>query len=1374
MNILSDLAGLDAEGITVWAEDGKLKYACGPEPLPDFLREKLLELKSGVLKFWEESTVIPREMSGLQQAYWLGESTAFDQHSAAYLHLVFSGDLPDRLALEEAMEKLVQRHPPLGYTLDRSYPLFKVATRRPTLEWLQIAPDSRADRADASSNLVCTVPSLESESPLWKLIVIDNGVQKCLHGLFRLALFDAYSIHVVMDELIRIAKGEQLSNIGDDYDHRSFRHHEFHIKRSRVRARRYWQEKIGTLPAPASLPLADPARLEKQNIDRRFVEHRCLISQEDYTTLKGFAKHSQVSVNAVLITCYLATLSRWSESRPVCASVMYSQRDHLPEQHRRCIGNFGNLLLVGLPVQNLAFSELACQVQSDLFQAMNNAAYDGVSVIRDWRARHEFARHGGEPPMPFVFSTLLGMALRKYELRQIGHTMKTPQIWIDAQAFENEKGLVLSWDELEGVFSPGMVEQMFQYFTGWIAQLARNADVWNKREHALPEADVRLMVQVNDTAIDYPDISLVQNLHEWVLSDPNRVAFYHRLGNLTFADLEAKASILAAHLNENGVGPGDNVAILGQRTPDLIIAVYAVLMAGGVYVPLNISMPVEKIKQVITQAAATTLLIDQSVKLENVIVSPVVWSTDYSAYLRTLSRGEEYMEPIYPVVSEQLAYIIFTSGSTGVPKGVAMTHRGAVNTLQSCVRLFGLTASDRILGISELSFDLSVFDLFMPAMTGCSTVLVEGDERANPALWLEAAEQFRATVWNSVPAIMEMACLYADKAVSDLQLASSLRLFMASGDWVPLTLPDKIRAYLPDAVFVALGGATEAAIWSNYFVVEAVEPEWRSIPYGKPLDNQQYYILDRYRRLCPIGVAGTLHIGGAGLADGYFNDLAETREKFFHHPELNRRIYNTGDLGRYLRSGDIEFLGREDHQVKINGFRVELGEIEQVTSSFDDIEQAVVTYSGQGDAALHLFYVTKACCRLGSEEFERALNEHLHRYLSRYMIPRWLHRLDALPLTSNGKIDRRALMGLVDASSKNVCEHRSTRSRVSTESALQAKLLEVVRSVAPVVDGIDQDWFHRGCSSLQALYLIHAVNRTFNTKLELPDIYSASTVRRLSILVESAFETGCDETGRNLVWLHRGRSAMRDLVVFLHPVGGAVSCYLGAAEQLKLSHDVIALCATRSEGECAIARMAADYYAQLANTIGGYASVTFVGWSMGGSVAIEMARLATSQSSHARHESPQRIRVVTIDSYVGSGLPAPDEKTLLRRFLHDVERVGAVRLNAEIRSADELDEVYQGRFEMFKRNYRALTGYRPEPCGLDITCFDAVQVSSMPALVLLSSCLEECTVAELEADHYSVFDTPELGVWIETIKNPRDSGCAALNTAETRNTVESV
>src|SRR6185503_7063956 len=307
-----------------------------------------------------------------------------------------------------------------------------------------------------------------------------------------------------------------------------------------------------------------------------------------------------------------------------------------------------------------------------------------------------------------------------------------------------------------------------------------------------------------------------------------------------------------------------------------------------------------------------------------------------------------------------LAYVIYTSGSTGEPKGVMIEHQAAVTTVAEINRRWSVGSDDRVLGLSSLSFDLSVYDIFGPLSVGGALVLPGAEASRDPSQWSELLSRHKVTIWNSVPALMAMQAEYG------LPSDHALRLVMMSGDWVPVELARTLREKAPGTTVVALGGATEAAIWSNAHEIGDLDPAWTSIPYGTPLAGQRLHVVNGRGEDCPDWVIGEIEISGAGVARGYWRDTALTATKFRTDPTTGERRYRTGDLGRFRPYGTaggatpIEFLGREDFQVKVQGYRIELGEIETALAAHPDVQQAVVTALPMaGDKALHAFVVLR-------------------------------------------------------------------------------------------------------------------------------------------------------------------------------------------------------------------------------------------------------------------------------------------------------------------------------------------------------------------------------------------------------------------------------
>jgi amino acid adenylation domain-containing protein len=420
---------------------------------------------------------------------------------------------------------------------------------------------------------------------------------------------------------------------------------------------------------------------------------------------------------------------------------------------------------------------------------------------------------------------------------------------------------------------------------------------------------------------------------------------------------------------------------------------------------------------------------------------------------------------------DDLAYVIFTSGSTGEPKGVMITHRSAANTVQDINRRFAVGENDRVLALAPTGFDLSVYDIFGVLGAGGTVVVPDPARGSDVAHWSQLIGRYGVTIWNSVPAPMRM---WIDSlGDGGVPRGCRLRLALLSGDWIPVDLPGRIREKIPAMRVISLGGATEGSIWSIHYPIGTVRPEWSSIPYGKPLANQTMHVYNQWLEPSPVGVTGEIHIGGVGVAQGYLGDPERTAERFLVHPVTGERIYRTGDLGRYLPGGDIEILGREDFQVKINGYRVELGEIEAALVRQPGVRTALVTapaHARTGQRQIAAYVVPEP----GADPDPAALREALASLLPGYMVPSRFLTLDSLPLTANGKIDHKALPTPWNDDSP------AGGGRVAPRSRLEERLFALWSQQLGHGDfGVEEGFFDVGGDSLHAVGLLALLRAEF-------------------------------------------------------------------------------------------------------------------------------------------------------------------------------------------------------------------------------------------------------------------------------------------------------
>ncbi|GMU03297.1 hypothetical protein KH5H1_74190 [Corallococcus caeni] len=572
---------------------------------------------------------------------------------------------------------------------------------------------------------------------------------------------------------------------------------------------------------------------------------------------------------------------------------------------------------------------------------------------------------------------------------------------------EVEGRLQVSLEYSTDLFDAATIHRMEGHFRTLLASLAADPGQRLSRVPLLtaPEQQ-QLLRDWNATDLAFPERACLHELFEaWVDRAPDAVAAVCGEEALSYRELNRRANQLAHRLRALGVGPNVKVGICVRRSLDAVVGLMGIVKAGGAYMPLDPAYPKERLQFMLEDVQAPVLL-TQSPLLERLPAQRsrvLCLDTDWAEIAR-----EPDTNPAHVATPEDLVYVIYTSGSTGNPKGVMLDHRGRVNNFTDFNRRFQVGPGDAVLALSSLSFDMSAYDVFGTLAAGSTIVLPVAALERDPAHWAQLMVQHRVSVWHSVPALLEM--LLASVGTDGERVPRWLRLVLLGGDWIPVSLPDRLKAVVAGARVISLGGATEISMDSTIYDVVETDPAWKSIPYGMPMTNQLCYVLDAQLQPVPIGVPGELHLGGVGVAWGYLNRPELTATKFIPHPFSTRpggRLYKTGDLARYRPDGNLELLGRIDNQVKINGLRIELGEIEAALRKLPGVDEVIVVAraEGSGPKRLVAYVVPDAGQALTAEDVRAALKAQIPEY----MVPTAYVFLEALPLTPNGKVDRRNL-----------------------------------------------------------------------------------------------------------------------------------------------------------------------------------------------------------------------------------------------------------------------------------------------------------------------------------------------------------------------------
>ena len=1019
------LAKLAEKQVRIEVRDGKLHVHAAPGVITPDLQSALsehrdamirhLDARSGPLPAEEYPAVVanpedayrPFPLNPVQHAYWFGRSGNLalgGTSTHVYMEFASGGDIaPARLSA--AFRQVIARHGMLRAVVNpdgRQRILPEVDPYE--IEVHDLSGLEGAEQAAALQRVRKDLSELVIPSERWPLYVVrlikmsSDDWRLCMAWDF--LTVDAWSMMIILREWSRFYsdsafRPEPLTLSFRDYVLAEEKCRELP---SYERARRYWLNRLDDLPGPPLLPQSKAKPGTRYALKRRTMR----LAETQWVALRARARLHGITPSNLMLAAFSEVLAYWSGNPRFCVNLTLFNRLPLHEQASAIVGDFTTLMLVEVDAsRGGTFRERAGRVQGQCLLDLEHRQFGAVDVIRELN-RSRVASLDASFPIVFT-STLMLDGTRGESSDAFGAfgpmvygISQTPQVSLDCQIFEIGGELLVNWDASDALFQPGVLEAMFGAYAGLIDALAADPAVWERTDVVqMPAPQQASRARANATEAVTPDTCLHEPFVANALRDPARPAVECGERTLTYGALFANSNTIASQLIAAGAEPGRLVAICGDQGPEQIVAIMAVMLAGMAYLPVDARWPALRREQV---------LIESDVKI--VLALP---GFPDAALPDDVSQIDVRIDPDCEMPAdaprrrqspEDLAYVIFTSGSTGRPKGVMIDHKAAVNTVAHINRVFGVSARDKVLAVSDLGFDLSVYDVFGTLAAGGTLVVPEASLGRDPGHWHTLIRRASVTVWNSAPQLMNMLVDFA-RSVADGAMPS-LRLALLSGDWIPVGLPDRLRTVAEGIEIVSLGGATECAIWSIHFPIGEVDASWQSIPYGTPLPNQRFHVLDAALRPLPDWVAGDLYIGGDGLAQGYWKDDEKTRRSFIVDPVGGERLYHTGDKGRYRDDGVIEFLGREDLQVKVRGNRVELGEISAVLATHAAVREAAVRMVASDQGSRLIGYVVPAA---GGEGIDGdALRAFLGERLPDYMVPAHILVLESLPLSSNGKL----------------------------------------------------------------------------------------------------------------------------------------------------------------------------------------------------------------------------------------------------------------------------------------------------------------------------------------------------------------------------------
>ncbi|UII31954.1 non-ribosomal peptide synthase/polyketide synthase [Fulvivirga ulvae] len=795
--------------------------------------------------------------------------------------------------------------------------------------------------------------------------------------------------------------------------------------------------------------------------------------------LNEIAKTEGTTLFMLMLSIYNVMLSKLSSQEDIVVGTPVAGRQHADLE--RVIGIFVNTLpLRNYPAGDKSFRDFLHEVKERSLTGFEHQGYPYEELIDEVKADRAVNRNPLFDVM-FVFQNQedAGAKIRGLELIPYSSTRTVAKFDLTLTAAENTSGMKLSFEYSADLFTPETISRFISYFQRIVESVTANTEQQiSEIEIMSDEEKHQLLNMFNHTAVAYPgDETIITLFEKQVELNPDNVAVKFEGRSITYIELDQASTRLAATLRYNEVKPDDIIGLLTDRSIETVIGMMGILKAGGAYLPLDIEYPKDRLAYIIEDSG--TRVVVSSKKLEHDIEHnlPVVFI-------------EEALEKEQTAVGHinkpsDLCYVIYTSGTTGKPKGVMVEHRNVVRLLFNDKFQFDFNSADVWTMFHSHCFDFSVWEIFGALLYGGKVVIIPKLTAMDTAAYLEILQKEKVTVLNQTPSAFYN---LIQKDADDADRALSLRYVIFGGEALS---PVKLRrwyAKYPHIKLVNMFGITETTVHVTYKEVGEYEIENNISNIGKPIPTLSVYVLDKYKRLVPRGVAGELYVGGEGVSRGYLGNKTLTEQRFMVNPyNPEERLYFSGDMARILNSGDLEYIGRSDHQVQLRGFRIELDEIEGQLARHELVKDCVVLVRGEEEAKYLIgYYVT------GQEINAAELRDFLSISLPDYMVPTYFMQLEKIPLTNNGKVDRRALPAP---------ELKQNENYVAPENELEIQLVDIwadVLGIEAKLIGVDTSFFELGGHSLRATVLVNKISREMEVEVPLREIFRCQNVRLLA------------------------------------------------------------------------------------------------------------------------------------------------------------------------------------------------------------------------------------------------------------------------------------
>lgn len=1142
-------------------------------------------LDKGLSKSWQENRVTPRPhgdvvpLSRQQRQVWLHCQMAppsmpiYNETLTIHRH----GSL-DVTTLERTLEEMVCRHGIWRTTFDAvdgtPMQIIHPSCLGSILSSadLRNVPESERERqASRWSEEETRKPFDLQSGPLIRVLAVSFGDgEHRLYITFHQLVFDGVTAYqVVFPELVQIY--EALSNEEALPPPPRLQYADYALwQEDRLKSEAvsnqlaYWKEKLaGPLPTLAWVndrrrPVAQTYRgeVETARVPGLLLRKLKALSEREATTLF-----------VTLVAGFSAVLRRYTDQEEIILGVLTAGRSLSELQN--VAGYFVNPLPLRIDLSgNPTFRQLLKRVREAVIGALQNQEVPFTDIVESTGTPSDPSRNplfqiaiSIEPPNSFQTA---GWSATQSDVPTGASKM---DLYIDLEEnADNMSGPIVYNPD---IFEAGAIGRMIGHWSTLLEGVSEDPSLPISELPLLTESEQRQFAAWNDTSVDYPRDLRIQELFE-IQSQrtPGAVALLFEAQEVTYRQLNERSNQLAHYLQKLGVGSGSAVGLCVHRSPEMVVVLLGILKAGGAYVPLDPNYPQERLAFMLEDSGAHVLVTQK--ELGGRFSESQVRQVCIDAEQEQIA-GEKTGPPSCQTKAEDAAYVMYTSGSTGLPKGVMGTHRATVNRLSWMWREYPFQAGEICSQKTSLSFVDAVWEIFGPLLAGVPNLIIPDESMKKVDALLETLAANRVTRIVLVPSLLR-AMMSASDLHSKLR---NLRLWISSGEALPRDLTQSFVERMPGHTLLNLYGSTEVAADATYYEVGPSD-QWSSVPIGKPIANAQAHVLDTRLRPVPVNVQGEIYIGGDAVSLGYWKRPELTSERFISDrfsQKPGARLYRTGDLGRYLPDGNIEYLGRRDHQVKVRGFRIELGEIEAALGNYSAVSQCVVVAreDESGDKRLIVYFESVP----GLQFTISGIRAHLKAQLPEHMIPAAIVPMDALPLTPNGKIDRKALPDTQDLSLEPCPAFVAPRDEFEQ---MLAQLWSKVLRVSHV--GVSDNFFELGGHSLLAMRIMVEIDKVFKKRLPLATLAQSPTIAELAEILR---KENWNPSWASLVPLRAGGS--KPPLFLMHAHGGNVLEYQPLANRIEPDQPVYALQARGLDGHIASGRtieeMAADYLTEI-------------------------------------------------------------------------------------------------------------------------------------------------------------------------------------------------